>query len=468
MSEQKEVVLSLFKRNTINVPANRKDLFERFLDKEVTKATINEIMQNQDQLMARWKLEDRIADIVQQPVRILNGTTGKPYETKFDFEKLKWSDITAYQFQGIEEVGLRFDEKTKQIIGVPSQSGEIRVTFKFKLGGEPTDTPYHEKPLTLIINPDPKSLWKNLVSDKQDPFWKEDNVTLMAPIHDKHLVISSKRGRSHANVGSFREDDFAFSELENGWSIVVVADGAGSAKLSRKGSTIACTAVVDHFKSKSSNESMLAFDQVVHEHKANLNEDTQKSIRHFIYTNLGTAAFQAHKQLEEFAGQSAMSIKDLSTTLIFALFKKYDIGYAILSFGVGDCPMAVINKKMSKVIVLNWIDVGEFGGGTRFVTMPEIFKNEKFSTRLGFQLVDDFSYLILMSDGIYDPKFVVEANLPDIKKWKAFFEDLQGKNEDNVKVTFDPGNPDIVQQLSNWMDFWSTGNHDDRTLAIVF
>jgi len=150
------------------------------------------------------------------------------------------------------------------------------------------------------------------------------------------------------------------------------------------------------------------------------------------------------------------------------LVKKYDIGYALLSFGVGDCPMAVLNTKMSKVIVLNWIDVGEFGGGTRFITMPEIFKSEKFATRFGFQLVDDFSYLFLMSDGIYDPKFIVEANLTDIKKWKGFVEDLQGKNEDSVKVDLHGGNGEIQKQLSSWMDFWSAGNHDDRTLAIVY
>ncbi len=27
--------------------------------------------------MAKWKLEDRIADIIQQPVRVLNATVGK-------------------------------------------------------------------------------------------------------------------------------------------------------------------------------------------------------------------------------------------------------------------------------------------------------------------------------------------------------------------------------------------------------
>jgi hypothetical protein len=189
---------------------------------------------------------------------------------------------------------------------------------------------------------------------------------------------------------------------------------------------------------------------------------------HFVYNNLGKAVFKVHKQLEEFATKEGITLKDLSTTLIFTLLKKYDIGYALLSFGVGDCPMAFLNKDVSQVTLLNWIDVGEFGGGTRFVTMPEIFSSEKFATRFGFKLTDDFSYLMMMSDGIYDPKFVVEAALPDIKKWKEFLEDLGGKNEDKARVELSVDNNDIVEQFSTWMDFWSIGNHDDRTLAIVF
>jgi hypothetical protein len=100
--------------------------------------------------------------------------------------------------------------------------------------------------------------------------------------------------------------------------------------------------------------------------------------------------------------------------------------------------------------------------------MPEIFKSEKFATRFGFKFVEDFSYLFMMTDGVYDPKFVVEANLPNIKKWKEFLADLGGKNEDGIKVELLPDNQQIEQQFSQWMDFWSTGNHDDRTLAIVF
>ena len=468
MSDVKELVTKLFRSNNITIAANRKDLFDVFLRDEQNLAAIKVIIENQNRLMAKWKVQDRIAEIMQKPIRILNATVGKPYEATFDFEKFGWKDITAYEFSGIENAGLRYDAKTKQITGVPTQSGDVEFAFRFKVQGETEDAAFHQKNLKIIINPDPKSLWKNIPSNQNDPFWKEDDVTLFAPIGDRHILVSSKRGRSHANVGSFREDDFAFRDLDNGWSIVVVADGAGSSKLSRKGSAIACNSIVDYFMEQHSKETMSEFDDLLKEHQTVNAVETQKKLTRFVYNNLGKAAFYAHKQLEAFAQAEGIALKDLETTLIFTLFKKFDSGYALLSFGVGDCPMAVLNKEISEVILLNWIDVGEFGGGTRFITMPEIFQSEKFPTRLGFKLVEDFSFLVLMSDGIYDPKFVVEANLPNIKKWQEFLEDLNGKNEDGAQVKLAVDNKNIVDEFSKWMDFWSPGNHDDRTLAIVF
>ncbi len=467
-SEIKQLIMQIFKNNNLSLPANRTGAFEKFLQDEQNQVIIHAIIQNQNQLMSKWKLDERIAEIREQPVRIMNGTVGKPYEALFDLEKWNWTDITTFQLQGLEPVGLTYDPENKRITGVPTQSGDIKLTFQFKVEGQPEDAPFNEKLFTLIINPDARSLWKNLESDRNDPYWKEDNVTVFAPLNDRHILVSSKRGRSHANTGSFREDDFAFSELANGWSIVVVADGAGSAKISRQGSALACSGIVNYFKEPASEESMAIFDELLQQHTSQTGEDIPNKLNRFVYNNLGKAAFQVHKQLEAFAAEVGASLKDLSATLIFVLIKKYASGYALLSFGVGDCPMAVLNKDVSEVTLLNWIDVGEFGGGTRFITMPEVFQSDKFATRFGFKLIPDFSYLFLMSDGIYDPKFVVEANLPKISKWQEFLADLNGQNEAGIQVELQPDNPGIEAQFSNWMDFWSPGNHDDRTLAIIF
>jgi serine/threonine protein phosphatase PrpC len=464
----REQLVKIFKNQNISIPANRRDAFERFIQKPEIINAVNLINQTQNQLMANWTIQERVAEIISQPVRILNASVGKSYEAKLDFKKLGWTDIATYRFEGLEEAGLSFNEQQQQITGNPKQSGDINIGLLFKLQGQAEEEPLNKKIITLIINPDPKSLWKTIDNDKNDPYWKEDAVTQFEPIGDRHILVSSKRGRSHANVGSFREDDFAFKDLGNGWSVVVVADGAGSAKLSRKGSQIACNGIIEFFTDDAATASLQQFNDLLAQHNSEPNDATQNKIKLFVYNNLGKAVFTVHKKLEAFAAQAGATLKDLSSTLIFTLFKKYESGYVFLSFGVGDCPMAVINKDVTAVTLLNWLDVGEFGGGTRFITMPEIFQSEKFATRFSFKQLEDFSYLILMSDGIYDPKFIVEASLPNITKWQDLLEDLGGKNEENVRVDLKADNPDIIQQLSAWMDFWSTGNHDDRTLAIVF
>ncbi len=65
------------------------------------------------------------------------------------------------------------------------------------------------------------------------------------------MVAASQRGRSHAIEGKPRDDDFAlYFDEESEWYVMIVADGAGSAKYSRKGSQIACNTVMSVCKEK--------------------------------------------------------------------------------------------------------------------------------------------------------------------------------------------------------------------------
>lgn len=469
MSETKPYIQSLFAQKNIALDSKRDNLLEEFAADETNIDAVNQILVNQKMLVDRWTLNNRQKDIIEQKISIPNATVGKPYEALIDFQKLNWNDIVFSDFENLEDVGLKYDIENKTISGIPTQSGDLKIIFKFRLQGELDDSTLNAKTITLISNPDPKTLWKNGESDKTDLYWKEDDVAEFGKLGDKHIIVSSKRGRSHANTGGFREDDFAYKYFENtGWSAVAVSDGAGSAKWARAGSKIACQTIIDYFTENLSDETLAGFDILLKEHKEKTGEDTLKKLSHFVYNTLGKAALTVHKKLEETANKLEVQLKDLHATLIFVLIKKYEFGYAILSFGVGDCPIGLLNTDLSAVTLMNWLDVGEFGGGTRFITMPEIFQSDKLSTRFGFQLVDDFSYLMLMTDGIYDPKFVVEANLEKIENWKGFLDDLDGKNDENIKVELKAENTEIAQQLSAWMDFWSAGNHDDRTLAIIF
>lgn len=508
MSYTKDYIEKLFTGNNIALNHKNKEIFEKFIiDEEIIQAV--ELISNQQKsIMENWRIRESINDIKNNQVQIPNGTVGKSYDYKFDFIQLNWSNIIFSEFEGLDEMGLLYDKDEERIFGTPQANGDFKIKLKFRVKGETENNTLNEKTINLIINADPKSLWQNKESDKTDRFWKEDNVSVFDKLGAKNIVVSSKRGRSHANVGSFRDDDFAFHHFEKtGWSVVAVSDGAGGYKNTRKGSEIACNEVINFFEVNFNNEIVASFDQLILNHyndsinnpsvvkptieenkaietitdaeittndsldgvkETEVKESSQVQISKFIYNYLGNCAKHVYNKLDEFAINNEFSIKELHSTLIFTLFKKYDFGYVILSFGVGDCPIAVINKDFTEIKLMNWLDVGEFGGGTRFITMPEIFSSDKFGSRFALKIIEDFSYLILMTDGIYDAKFVVEANLEKLEKWKDFIEDLKGNNEENVKVVFEESNNEIANQLSTWMDFWSPGNHDDRTLAIIF
>lgn len=447
---------------------NRKS-FDRFCTQQQYLDAVTQILSLQHMLQKEWQIKTRVDEIIDQHVLIPNGSVNKPYNAVLDFEQLKWMDISDYQMDGLTETGLQYNSDDKTITGTPAISGDLRIIMRFRINLEDNKETWNEKQIPLIINPDPKSLWKNIASDKEAAFWKEDHVAVCAPLGNHHIVVASKRGRSHANVGSFRDDDFAFKHfITTGWSVIALSDGAGSARYSREGSRIACENVIDYFSDKKVHDRLEGLDALMEHFHQDADPDIKKEIDQFARHEMHGAAKHVLEGLEQKALESEASLSDFHATLIFVLIRKFSFGHAILSFGVGDCPIAVLHNDVSSVTVMNTLDVGEFGGGTRFITMPEIFQQDKFAGRCSFAIIEHLDYLVMMSDGIYDPKFEVEANLSRMEKWKAFLADLNGENPDGKKVRLDPANPDVATELSDWMDFWSPGNHDDRTLAIVF
>lgn len=484
MTEIQPYIQNLFSQKGLVISDKRQPLFEEFIQSESNQQAVKTIIEQQNYLMDKWKLKNRIEDIIALQILIPNATESKEYNAKIDFEKLGLNDLIFEEWQGLEEIGLQFDKETDTIKGIPNQSGALKFKLLFKVKGEDENSESNEKTITLVVNPDPKTLWKDIPSNKEAIFWKEDDAKAFGKLGEKHIVVASNRGRSHENVGSFRDDDFAFKYWkQTGWSVVAVSDGAGSYSLSREGSRLACNAVVNYFENYSDKEQFQEFENKLSEFNQTKDENLQKEIEIEAKQKLYKAVVFAHEKIktvatetqqsnpELFNNPKAKSVSDyFHATLIFALFKKFDFGYVVLTFGVGDCPIAIMNKEQTETTLLNWLNVGEFGGGTRFVTQADIFhsKENPMASRFNLKIVDDFSYLFLMTDGIYDAKFVVEANLEKHEKWVEFLEDLNGKNEDNSNVDFNIKNEQIADKLAHWMDFWSAGNHDDRTLAIIF
>lgn len=354
----------------------------------------------------------------------------------------------------------------------------FELTLKYHFSGMemPAERPVLERKVQFVINQDPRKLWRDIPVDWEnmtEPKYKKDDIQIdyvkVEALSDgtpqKDIVAASKRGRSHAQEGKPRDDHFKMSHMDNGWYIMAVADGAGSAKYSREGSRIACEEVTNYCMAQLANSK--DFESAVkqyNEHKTESESDARKAVGDYIYKIVGTAAFKAHKSINAEAAIKKLPAKQYATTLLLAICKKFEFGWFIATFWVGDGAICLYNKQAHTAEVLGVPDEGEYAGQTRFLTMPEIFKDAtSLYQRLRFRIVDDFTALFLMSDGVSDPKFETDANLNNLDKWDALWTDLK---ENGVELTDD--NEETKNQLLAWLDFWSPGNHDDRTIAILY
>ena len=402
-------------------------------------------------------------------------------------------DICLEEVSGIEKekhgltVTISQDGKSFTIAGTPTldafrkdgatAESTFELTLKYAIKGD--DIPEMielEKKIPFVINQDPRKLWKDLPVDwnklPEPKYQKEDSQCEYVKVEaledgtpQKDIVAASKRGRSHAQEAKPRDDHFRVEHMDNGWYIMAVADGAGSAKFSRKGSLIACDESVNYCKLQLIN--CKAFEDSIakyNKQKVDSEEEVRKEVGNYIYNIVGAAAFKAHKAINVEAALTKQNPKLYATTLLLTICKRFSFGWFIASFWVGDGAICLYNRDEHTAKILGVPDEGEYAGQTRFLTMPEIFKDAtSLYQRLRFNIVKDFTALFLMSDGVSDPKFETDANLNNPAKWDELWDDLK---QNGVDLTDD--NEAAKGQLLSWLDFWSPGNHDDRTIAILY
>lgn len=407
-------------------------------------------------------------------ITVPNGKVNLEYNFVFNAERIGIPEIGEIWFEGLDSLGLKYDINNCTITGVPSCSGEHIIKLFIKRKDWVDGNPTFNRTITLVINPDPKSLWKDIPTPIDVAYYKpdKDKKFIKVPVKSsvlglvkgsrKDMVAASQRGRSHGHEGRARDDDFGLLHLQNNdWYIMTVADGAGSAKYSRKGSEIACKTVLDVCKLELESKHQ-DFENLIKVFSKDKSDEKRKKMGDVLYGIVGKAVFDALKNIKEEAQKANCPLKDYSTTLIVSICKKFPFGWFVGAFWVGDGGIGIYNKGTQFLKVLGESDGGEFAGQTRFLTMPEITVPVEMYRRLRFDIVEDFTALILMTDGITDAKFETDVNLTRIEKWNELWEDL------SKEVDFSDDNEASADQLLKWLDFWSPGNHDDRTIAILF
>ena len=362
-------------------------------------------------------------------VSLPNARTHHDYEARIE----GFTDLALVDDGGS---GLRVDARGA-VTGTALKAGE----YALALTGHRTNAAV---PITVharvSVIADPRDLWRDRPSDRDAPHWKPDCAAEARSSRDALLIAASRRGRAHAHEGGCRDDDVALhvAPERGGWHVLAVADGAGSAPLSRAGSAAACEAA----------RSALA---------RSLGEDAGD-----LAAPLLDAAHAAADAVETLAAADTRPVGDYATTLLLAVARCREGRWEIAAFAVGDGAIVLYdatgNEGAGEAVPLCRPDEGEFAGQTRFLDGAALDAPD-VARRVFTVMRPRFTALIAMTDGVTDPKFPTTPSLADPEAWREVWADLG--------PALDPDRPRAEGRLLDWLDFWSRGNHDDRTLAAL-
>lgn len=457
----------------VGVPENEKMKFIKSIAKKLWDIYTDEKMEKQK----NFGLAIRDLNIV-----VPNGTDKEAFSCAIDLKDMAGKVKDIGLIEG-EQTGLsltRGEDGTYTLSGKPAATGDFMLRLQFTAVDDDIHTPV-EIELPWAVNHNPRDLWKEIPCDPSLPFLRPDTATEYIKVEAqdgtprKDIVAASRRGRSHAQEGKPRDDDFSVKHCEaSDWYILAVADGAGSAKYSRRGAQVACDTVTSRcMQLLADNEE---FEKAIADYAAD-REDKEKrtALSEKVYTAMSETAHEAHKAVcalpETEKEVEGATVRDFSTTLMFAVCKRFGFGWFIASFWVGDGAMCLYDESAKTAKLLGTPDEGEFSGQTRFLTMKEIFQDSKeIAKRVRMTIVPDFTALMLMTDGVSDAMFQSEKDLNDPGKWAEMYGKLrQGFPDDEIGgVDLTDDNEEAKDQLLGWLNFWSRGNHDDRTIAILY
>jgi hypothetical protein len=361
--------------------------------------------------------------------------------------------VRVERVRGLEGTGLAFEGG--RVTGTLARAGELRLTIEGQRGSEP-----FASALTLIANPDPKTLWKE--REPEDPRFPKPHLDARhLRTGELRVLGASRRGRSHAHNGAYREDDFAVASA-GGWLLLAVSDGAGSASMSRLGSALICRLALERVTSAvEAGDFDGELETLARAFAEDPSERAGQSLRRGLWPPLVANLAGIYRALVERASAEGLASSDLAGTLLFTMCRRFDFGWLVIGYGVGD-GVTAIHRAGEAPLLLIEPDGGEFAGQTRFVTMRSVWENqEEMARRLHFHVVPRFDAIASMTDGVSDPFFETDRRLRSMEGWDRFFEDLHAE----VDVAGDLERQ--AEALLEWLSFFKPGEHDDRTLVLV-
>ena len=386
--------------------------------------------------------------------RLPNARVGLDYDHAV--EQISGEPASVNEIRRLDVAGLAWNAEAARVSGIPTIAGIHKVVVLYTPDGEMDPQP---KDVDLTVIDDPKNLWKDIPSNPGVPFWKADNFEQGIQSDRYVLVGASRRGRSHAHEGICRDDDFCLTDSNRaGWRVIAVSDGAGSSKYSREGSRIAAETSSDLLSAAldDRDEKLMPLLEQWYSSKS---EEAETKLQDVVYNAFSRPIYNVLENIHDLAKAEQSTLRDFYATLMVAAHKEIGGRHYVLGYWRGDGAMALLEEG-EYLNILGSPDGGEYAGQTRFMDNAAVAQ-EDIRARIKFDVVDEMSALLLMTDGISDPEFESEKEFEDQERWSEYW-------STKVKPHLSDDAGKSAESLLSSLDFWSPGNHDDRTIAVLY
>jgi hypothetical protein len=284
-------------------------------------------------------------------------------------------------------------------------------------------TPPSRKPPVSASSP--KAVWQEREPEcKEDPY-PHTQVLDGGLVGGFRLLAASRRGKSHAHGGTYREDAFAMTtgSAPAPWWFLAVSDGAGSHSLSRVGSNLAT-------KEAARLVQKYAFR----------GETPKETVQR--------AAKGALQALQREAERRGRQLADFSCTLLLLLWK-HDEDEVAVTFQAGDGFIARVGRDGSLELLAE-ADGEKVAGATHF--LGSSFVAQTWDRRFREHSPVDTAGFLVATDGVADDLVPLDANGPilcgEFPKVLAAEQPSQG--------------------LLDLLAYEKRGSFDDRTLALAW
>ena len=290
-----------------------------------------------------------------------------------------------------------------------------------RLAPTPLTVPEMPPPLPVSLPPSPPVGWQcQPVPATPEPYPEAVASAMTDAPTGFRGFGANVRGKKHKHDGTNCDDAFAFARAGD-WTVIAVADGAGSKRLSRVGARAATTAAVATLTADLSGHELLDRTTEAEWVAALAREDADfaaadvqavgvslhRAIRDALAALEGeAAALQERDDITAYLGRPA-EVADLSCTLLLVVTRTVvAVGkpvHLVVGCQVGDGLIGTVSRAGS-VTQVGAADSGGHAGETDFLTSAGKTEPAFLATKTAATLTD-LQALLVMTDGVADDYF---------------------------------------------------------------